>query len=87
MGTDAEARPFAILFALVALSLVIVIGGFVLRGRGQLRTPRAALIWAVLCIVPLFGAGLLFFGKHVAEHATGVTQPGVSGNALAPSDR
>ena len=59
-------------------SLLIVAVGLAMRRRGQLRSPGAALIWAVLCITPLFGAGALFFTKHVAEEATGVTKPGVN---------
>ncbi len=37
MGQDAQGRPFAILLALVAASLILVIVGFVLRGRGRWR--------------------------------------------------
>ena len=78
MGPDAQGRPFAILLALVAASLVLVILGFVLRGRGQLRSRGLALGWAVLCIVPLFGAGALMFVHHAVDEATGKTRPGIN---------
>lgn len=87
MGSDAEGRPFAIFFALLALSLLLVVVGFVLRGRGHLATRNAALGWAILSILPLFGAGAVFFAKHAVQEATGVTEPGVNGNALAPDHR
>ena len=34
--------------------------------------------WAILCILPLFGAGFLMFAHHAVEEATGKTKPGVN---------
>jgi apolipoprotein N-acyltransferase len=78
MGTEAYGQPFAILFGLVALSLLLVIVGFVLRRRGGLASRGAALGWAILCVLPLFGAGAFMWTKHTVEMATGETQPRVN---------
>ena len=42
MGTPGDGQPFLILFVLVALTLLLVVLGFVLRRRGKLElTPKA----------------------------------------------
>lgn len=77
MGENGPGNP--ILGALVfwvAASLVLVIVGFVLRRRGMLRTRGPALAWAILCILPLFGAGFAMYAHHAVDEATGKTQPG-----------
>ena len=78
MGTPAEGQPFAILFALVAFSVLLVVLGLVLRRRGKIASRRAALVWAVLSILPLFGAGAFMWIKHEVEMASGVTKSGVN---------
>jgi hypothetical protein len=50
----------------------------VLHGRGKLTNSRAALAWAILTILPLFGAGFVYMTKHQVEQATGVTKSGVN---------
>lgn len=88
MGSPSEGQPFAIIIALVALTVALVVTGFVLRGRGVLAGRNAALGWAVLCILPLFGAGFLFFAKHAVERATGEDRPDVTSDAgPAPAAR
>jgi hypothetical protein len=41
------------------------------------------MIWAILTILPLFGAGFATMTTHVVEQATGETQSGV--NAPPPT--
>ena len=74
MGPDSQGKPFAILFACVAASLLLVVIGFVLHRRGALTNRITALVWAILCIVPLFGAGAVMFLRHQVQFATGETQ-------------
>jgi hypothetical protein len=76
MGEADQSKPFAILFACLAASLLLVVIGFVLRRRGSLASRNAALGWAILCLIPLFGAGAALMIKHQVELATGVTEPG-----------
>lgn len=71
METPGYNMPLSTIFALVILSLAILAGGMVLRGRGRLRSRGAVLGWVVLIVLPLFGAGALFRGAHVVEKATG----------------
>ena len=78
MGTPGDGQPFLVLFVLVALSAALVVLGFALRRRGKLASRGAAFVWAVVTMLPLFGAGAFMWVKHEAEMATGVTQPGVN---------
>lgn len=79
MGTNGPGNPIlGVLLACVVASIVLAIIGFVLHGRGRLRARGPALAWAILTILPLFGAGLAMYGKHGVEDATGVTKPGVN---------
>lgn len=76
MGENGPGNPILMqLVFWVAASLVLVIIGFVLRRRGMLRTRVPALLWAILCILPLFGAGFVMFVGHTIDEATGKTQP------------
>ena len=84
MDSFNQSKPFAILLALVVVSLILVGIGFALRRRGALRSRPAALGWAVLCIVPLFGAGLAMAVHHAVEDATGRTRSGVNGDPRHP---
>jgi hypothetical protein len=67
---------FGIMYGLVGLTLVLLIIGAVLHRRGLLTSRPAALGWAVLTILPLFGAGFAMMTKHQVEQAQGVTQSG-----------
>lgn len=81
MGTNGPGNPILqVLLLCVLASLALAALGFWLRRRGKLATQGAALGWAVLTILPLFGAGFAMFTTHVAEEATGVTEPGVNAN-------
>ncbi|MFW2830862.1 hypothetical protein [Sphingomonas sp. ID0503] len=73
---DAGFSPIGIVIALLALSVILLLLGFRLRRRGALASRGAALGWAVLTILPVFGAAALFFGKHQVERATGEEQAG-----------
>lgn len=76
MGSPRESGPFLFIIILVVLSLLLVVAGFAMRRRGKLATPRAALGWAVLCILPLFGALAALTTSHLVQQATGETQSG-----------
>ena len=79
MGGDGPTN--GILFYLlvaVGLSVVLAIIGFVLHGRGHFVRRGPALAWAILTILPLFGAGAAMFLKHAADEVTGKTQSGKS---------
>jgi cbb3-type cytochrome oxidase subunit 3 len=77
VGTNATNNPILITLGLCILaSILIAVIGFALRSRGKLRTQRSAMIWAVLSILPLFGAGAAMFTKHEVEHAAGITISG-----------
>ena len=79
MGSNGSGNPIlGVLLACIIASIVLAIIGFVLRGRGSLATSRAALIWAIITILPLFGAGFFMFSKHSVEQATGETKSGVN---------
>lgn len=74
MGTNASINPILITTGLcIAASILLAIIGFVLRSRGKLRAQGPALAWAILTVLPLFGAGAAMFTKHEVEHAVGVT--------------
>jgi hypothetical protein len=85
MGSGSSNGVLGVLLLCVALTLLLVIVGFVLRRRGSLATSRAALGWAVLCLVPLFGAGVAMWGTHEERLATGADRPGV--NTLPPPEQ
>ena len=77
MGTNASINPILITTGLcIAASILLAIIGFVLRSRGKLRAQGPAVGWAVLTVLPLFGAGAAMFTKHEVEHAIGVTNSG-----------
>ena len=77
MGTNGTGNPILIiLFLCIATTVALAAIGFVLRGRGMLRARGPALAWAVLTILPLFGAGFAMFSTHVVEKVTGETKAG-----------
>ena len=77
MGTNGPGNPILqVLLLCVAASLILAIVGFVLRRRGMLRARGPALGWAILTVLPLFGAGFAMFTKHQVELATGETPVG-----------
>lgn len=79
MGQNGTGNPvLGVVLALIVASILLAIIGFLLRGRGKLRTRNAALGWAILCVLPLFGAGLAWNIKHDVENATGETRSGVN---------
>jgi len=79
MGENGPGNPIlGVLLACVAASIILAIIGFVLHGRGKLRARGPALAWAILTIVPLFGAGFAMYTKHTVDNVTGVTKPDVN---------
>lgn len=78
MGEGTSSDVLVVVFGCIALSLLIVVIGFALHRRGHLKDRRAALIFAVLAIVPLFGAGIAMYLKHQVGMATGETRSGVN---------
>lgn len=77
MGTNATTNPILITLLLCIGASVLLAGiGLALHRRGKLRAQGPALAWAILTILPLFGAGFAMFGSHAAEEATGVTNSG-----------
>lgn len=77
MGTNSTNNPILITLLLcIGASILLAIIGFMLRRRGKLRAQGPALAWAVLTVLPLFGAGFAMFTKHEVEHAVGVTNSG-----------
>ncbi len=82
MGSNGPGNQvFGVLLGLIVLTLVLVIVGFVLHRRGSLASRGAALGWAILTVLPLFGGGALYATKHVVEQATGVTKSNVNTDA------
>ena len=79
-GEGSANSPIGIVLGLVLLSLILLVVGLSMRRRGKLRTQGAALIWALLTIAPLFGAGAAFFLKHQVDLATGAAKAGVNTN-------
>ena len=72
MGSNGPGNPIVYeLIGLIALSLLLVIVGFAVRRRGGLATRGAALAWAVLCILPLFGTAFVFGAKQQVQEAEG----------------
>lgn len=79
MGGDGPVNGIFIpLLAAVALSALLVVLGFVLHRRGHFVRRGPAMAWAILAILPLFGAGAVMFTKHMVDEATGKTQSGKS---------
>lgn len=77
MGSNGPGNPILqVLLVCVLASLVLAALGFWLRSRGKLSTKGPALGWAVLTILPLFGAGFIMATKHQVEIATGETPSG-----------
>jgi uncharacterized membrane protein len=77
MGTNGPGNPIILyLFIAVAASVALAAIGYAMRKRGKLRQPGPALVWAIVTILPLFGAGALMFTKHAAEQVTGETKSG-----------
>jgi hypothetical protein len=77
LGTGGPENPILIwLLVAVAASVVLAVVGLRLRKNGMLRTPVPALGWAVLTILPLFGAGFAMRAEHVEDEVTGETQAG-----------
>jgi len=76
VGEGTNSPILGALLACVAASIALVVLGFWLRRTGRLTTRRAALLWAILSIVPLFGAGALMFGKHSVQMASGEHKSG-----------
>lgn len=78
MGQGTANTGLSVVLALVALTLILFVVGLVLRRRGMIRSRGAALGWAVLTILPLFGSGFLLWSKHQVEKVSGETQEGVN---------
>jgi uncharacterized membrane protein len=77
MGPGTDSPILGVTFACIAASLVLAAIGFWLHRKRRLTSRRAALLWAILSVAPLFGAGLAMFAKHQVEMATGETRSGV----------
>jgi uncharacterized membrane protein len=78
MGQGTANSGLAVVYLLVAATVALFAIGLVLRRRGMLRTRGAALGWAILTILPLFGSGFYLMTKHQVEQATGETRSGVN---------
>jgi len=78
MGESTSSPILGILLACVAGSVLLAALGMWLKKTGKLTSRGAALAWAILTIVPLFGAGFAMMTKHSVEIATGETQSGVN---------
>lgn len=77
MGTNGPGNPILqVLLVCVLASVVLAAIGFWLRSRGKLAAKGPALGWAILTILPLFGAGFIMATKHQVEIATGETPSG-----------
>jgi uncharacterized membrane protein YfcA len=77
MGEGTNSPILMVLLACVAASVILTAVGVWLHRKRRLTSRRAALIWAILSIAPLFGAGAVMFAKHGVEMATGETRSGV----------
>lgn len=77
MGTNGPGNPILqVLLLCVFASVALAALGFFLRKRGMLRTRGPALGWAILSVLPLFGAGFAMMTSHTIADATGETQAG-----------
>jgi len=82
MGEGTNSPILAVLIACVAASVALVVLGFWLRRSGRITSRRASLIWAILTIVPLFGAGAVMFGNHTVDMASGKDKSGVDSSPV-----
>ena len=79
MGTNGPGNPILqVLLVCVLASVALAAIGIWLHRSGKLSAKGPALGWAVLTILPLFGAGFIMMTKHQVEMATGDTKPGVN---------
>lgn len=77
MGSNGPGNPILQVLLLCVVASVALAGlGLWLRRRGAIRTRGMAMGWAILTILPLFGAGFAMFSTHLVEQATGVTKSG-----------
>jgi hypothetical protein len=77
LGTNGTGNPILIwLLVAVAASVALAVVGLRLRRSGMLARPVPALAWAVLTILPLFGAGFAMRAEHVEDEVSGDTQSG-----------
>ncbi len=68
--------PLPLIVLLLLLSAAIVAVGLRMRHRGHLRSRTAVTLWALLCLLPLFGTGLAVFTSDQIGLATGETKTG-----------
>ena len=78
MGEGTSSPILGILLACVAASIFLAALGIWLKRSGRLTSRGAALAWAILTILPLFGAGFAMMTRHSVEIATGETRSGVN---------
>ncbi len=78
MGDSSDNVIVGVVLWLVALSVVLAAVGIWLGRTHRLRSRGIALIWAIVSVAPLFGAGLYMYLHHGAMEAEGVTRPGVT---------
>jgi hypothetical protein len=77
MGSGGPGNPILqVLLLCVLASVALAAVGFFLRSRGMLRAKGPALGWAILTILPLFGAGFAMMTSHAVADATGETRAG-----------
>ncbi|SFP99889.1 hypothetical protein [Sphingomonas rubra] len=78
MGNGTGNDILVLLLLCVGGSIVLAALGIWLHRQRKLTSRGAALVWAIVTVLPLFGAGFLMMSKHVVEQATGETQSGVN---------
>lgn len=78
MGNGTGNDILVLLLLCVGGTIVLAALGMWLHRQRTLTSRPAALIWAIITILPLFGAGFLMMSKHVVDQSTGVTQSGVN---------
>ncbi|GGB28603.1 hypothetical protein GCM10011380_17790 [Sphingomonas metalli] len=78
MGEGTDSPILAVLLICVAGSVVLAAIGIWLHRTRRLTSRRAALVWAILTLVPLFGAGFAMMTRHTVDMATGETRAGVN---------
>ena len=83
MGENTGSPILGVLLTCVAGSILLAALGMWLHRSRRLTSRRSSMIWAILTILPLFGAGFAMMTTHVVEQATGETQSGV--NAPPPT--
>jgi len=82
MGEGTNSPVLGVLIACVAVSVALVALGFFLRRSGRITSRRGSLIWAIVAIAPLFGAGAVMFGKHSVDMASGKDKSGVDSSPV-----